>query len=262
MTGGHREVPLYDQFGDRYDLMVDWAGRIARESPFFEAVFTRMGARRVLDVGCATGHHAAHFARLGLEVVGADPSAELLRIARERFDSVLGLSFIAAGLGELGESVVGQFDVVICLGNTLPHVPDEAALRSALVDVAAVLRPGGRLVIQQLNYDRILATRQRYLGVGSRDDASRELVFFRFYDFPASGGEDTLVFNVATFERPSRGEWRYRVDATTLLPITVGQVTSALSAAGLESEDLLGGFDGQPFEPAASNDLVVVARRR
>ena len=255
-------MPLYDRFGERYDLMVEWAGRIARESPFFEAVFRRTAARRVLDVGCATGHHAARFAELGLEVVGADPSGELLRIARERFGSTPRVSFVQAGFGDLRASVEGTFDVVTCVGNTLPHVPDDAALRGGLADVAAVLRPGGRLVLQQLNYDRILADRQRFLGVGSRSEGDREVVFFRFYDFPAEGRGATLTFNVATLERFGTTPWQYRVDSTELLPITSNQVAAALSAVGFEPEDTLGGFGGEPFDAARSNDLVIVARRR
>ncbi len=262
MAGEHRGIPLYDELGERYDLMVEWAGRIARESPFFERVFQRAGARRVLDVGCATGHHAAHFASLGFEVVGADPSAELLRLARERFGAVPGLSFVQAGLGELRAAVEGTFDIVTCVGNTLPHVPDDAALRAALADVAAVLRPGGRLVIQQLNYDRILADRQRFLGLGSRTEGDRETLFFRFYDFPSHSSDGTLTFNIATFERASGGQWQYRVDATTLLPITSRQIAAGLSAVGLEPEETLGGMAGEPFDPAVSNDLVVVAKRR
>ena len=256
-------VPLYDAFGERYDLMVDWPARIARESPFFEAIFRQVDARRALDAGCGTGWHAAHFARLGLEVVGADPSAEMIRLARAHGAGQSNPRFLQAGLGELRAAVEGQFDVLTCLGNTLPHLPDEAALAAALADAQDVLRPGGALVIQQLNYDRILAQRQRFLGVNSRTEGGAEHLFFRFYDFPV-GGEPggRLTFNLATFTKPAEGGvWSFRVDSTSLQLITADQLRRALADAGFAEVRMLGDYQGSDFDPAASSDLVVVARK-
>ncbi len=255
-------VPLYDAFGERYDLMVDWPGRIARESPFFEALFREVGARRVLDAGCGTGWHAARFARLGLEVVGADPSGEMIRLAQAQHAGLPNLRFAQAGLGGLHAAAGDGYDVVTCLGNTLPHLQDEAALAAGLVDARAVLRPGGALAIQQLNYDRILAERRRFLGVNGRTSGAGEHLFFRFYDFPPPGAPpaNPLTFNVVTFERPAGGEWSFRADATSLQPIAADQLAHALGAVGFGSVRLLGDYQGSPFDPARSGDLVVVAR--
>ena len=42
------------------------------------------GARRVLDVGCGEGQVARRIAKLGAEVVGIDPTAAQVAVARER----------------------------------------------------------------------------------------------------------------------------------------------------------------------------------
>ena len=258
------DVPLYDAFGELYDVMVDWPGRIARESPFFERVLREVRARRVLDAGCGTGWHAAHFAQLGVEVVGADPSAEMIRLARQRHGGLPDLRFVQAGLGQLRRAVAGEFDVVTCLGNTLPHVPDAPALAEALADARDVLRPRGLLVIQQLNYDRILAERQRFLGATSQSRGGTDYLFFRFYDLPPAGDQhvDSLVFNLVTFARGTGDAgWGYRVDSTTLRPITASQLTQALTVAGFGQVQTLGDYQGSPFDSASSSDLIVVARR-
>ena len=67
------KVPLYDEFSESYDVMVSWEERLEREEPFFRDLFSRAGAHRVLDVGTATGWHAAHFAQMGLESGGGGP---------------------------------------------------------------------------------------------------------------------------------------------------------------------------------------------
>jgi hypothetical protein len=39
------------------------------------------------------------------------------------------------------------------------------------------------------------------------------------------------------------------------------EVEAALAAHGIEPERALGGFDGSPFDPGESSDLVLIARR-
>lgn len=252
------QVPLYDQFSAEYDIMVDWAARLQREWPFFEEMFGRAPARRVLDVGCGTGGHAIRFAQSGHEVVGADPSVEMLRRAAAHAKGVAGVTFVQAGFGGLRAAVTGSFDVVTCLGNTLPHVLGRAELFRTLEDFATVLRPGGLLIVQQLNYDRLCATRQRFLGVSSGQTAGEEMLFFRFYDFL----DPLLNFNVVTFRRRKGGAWTFHADATLLRPILRGELAELLPLADFGPVDDYGDYQRTPFDAASSNDLIFVATRR
>jgi glycine/sarcosine N-methyltransferase len=250
------KVPLYDEFSENYDVMVSWGERLKREEPFFRWVFDEVGARRVLDVGTATGGHAVHFARMGLEVVAVDPSAEMVRIAGEQASGQSGVRFLQAGFGQLQERVGGEFDVVTCLGNTLPHAVTREELDRALADMAAVLRPGGILVVQQLNYDRILAEQRRFLGVSSGTRDGTEHLFFRFYDFD----DVQLNFNVVTFKRGPEG-WAFQVGSTPLRAIRQGELSESLEQAGFGRVRWYAGYDRSDFDSASSNDLVLVAER-
>lgn len=250
------KVPLYDDFSESYDVMVDWQERLDREAPFFGRVFQLNNARRVLDVGCATGGHVLHFVEMGLDAVGADPSAEMIRLAEERAGGGSEARFVQAGFGELKERVGGSFDVVTCLGNTLPHALTRPDLDVALRDMSGVLRPGGLLAIQQLNYDRILKEKRRFLGVspGMRDGI--EHLFFRFYDYDGP----RLTFNVVTFKKGD-GKWDYRVDSTRLQAITQAELADSLFSAGFESVRWFGSYSEEPFDPESSGDLVVIAAK-
>lgn len=250
-----RGVPLYDAFGADYDAMVSWPDRLARESPFLTKALESVGARRIIDLGSATGHHSLHFARQGYDVVGVDPSEEMVRLARAQAGDS-NVSFLVGGFGGLRASLEGEFDAVLCLGNTLPHVPDQASLQSALADIMAVLRPGGLLIVQQLNYDRIMTTRQRFLGLsqGRRDHA--EYLFFRFYDYLPTG----LAFNVVIMRREADGTWQHRVESTYLQPILSTQLTSTLAETGFVDVRLYANYDGEAFSPLSANDLILTAK--
>ena len=52
---------LFADLTDVYEAMVDWPKRLANEEPFYRRLFARIGARRVLDAACGTGHHASMF---------------------------------------------------------------------------------------------------------------------------------------------------------------------------------------------------------
>jgi SAM-dependent methyltransferase len=250
-------VPLYDSFSDEYDVMVNWQERLARETPFLLERLRANGARRVLDVGSATGHHAAHLAALGFKVAGVDPSGAMVERARALATGSQGLEFVQAGFGGLRTALSGEFDAVLCLGNTLPHVGSQDGLLRALEDIVAVLRPGGQLVVQQLNYDRILARRQRFLGQTAGATAEREFLFFRFYDY----GDDGLTFNMLIQQRPKGGAWEWRLESTRLYPVLSSHLAEALARSGFGEVGYWGNYAAERFDPLESNDLIVVARK-
>lgn len=251
------QVPLYDSFSAEYDVMVSWSGRLQRETPFLEVELRRVGARRLLDVGSGTGWHAIHLAGLGYETVGVDPSAEMVRRAEANAAGKPNVRFVQAAFGGLAKAVGERFDAVLCLGNTLPHALGQEGLQSALADMAAVLRPRGILVVQQLNYDRILSRGQRFLGLSTGESGGSEYLFFRFYDY-APG---VLTFNIVIIRRDDQNGWQHRVESTRLQPILSTQLAETLTRSGFAGTRLFGSYEGEAFRPLDSNDLIAVAER-
>ena len=249
-------VPLYDALAVDYDRFVNWEGRLSHELPFFVSLFEEYGVRRVLDAACGTGHHAIALAQEGYQVVGGDLSAPMIEKAGENAAAQgVDVEFTVAGLGEY--AALGQiFDAAICLGNSLPHLLDEAAVEGALTDFAAVLRPGGLLVIQNRNFDRVWRERERFMAPQSFRDGEREWIFVRFYDFY----EESLTFNMLRLRRRPDG-WTQDVESTELRPVFEQDLALALAEAGFGRVTRLGGYDGAPFDPAASGDLIAVATK-
>jgi ubiquinone/menaquinone biosynthesis C-methylase UbiE len=107
----------------------------------------------VADLGCGAGATLASFAR-------RQPQAHLLGLdvdeqALSRFRSNVGKAFpIRADLSRGLPLALGSIDIVIC-HNVLESLVDRIAL---LVEVAGVLRPGGRAVIGHTDFESMVIT--------------------------------------------------------------------------------------------------------
>jgi SAM-dependent methyltransferase len=256
---------MYDQLASDYDRFNNWDGRLAVELPFIRKtldsvqILTEQSVR-VLDAACGTGMHALALAKLGYAVSGADLSAPMIEKARANAASAgQNVRFEAVGFGGLapvyGE---GSFDALLCLGNSLPHLLTPAALRSALLDFARCLRPGGVLLIQNRNFDAVMATRQRWMEPQTFRDNTHEWVFVRFYDFEPDG---TIRFNMVTLKRPLGGEWLSETVSTHLAPQLLTDLNKALLEVGFTNVWAYGSMTGEPFDAAASGNLVLIATR-
>jgi len=251
---------MYDTFSNDYDRFVNWPNRLAAEIPFIESQLKAAGARRVLDAACGTGQHAIALAQHGYTVAGADLSARMIERA-EANAARAGASaqFVAAGFGGLAQAFGGQpFDALLCLGNSLPHVLSDGDLAQALADFTACLRSGGLLVLQNRNFDLVMAQHERWMEPQAAREGDSEWLFLRFYDFDADG---LLTFNIVTLRRDGTAPWKQSLTSTRLRPLLKAEVTKALAAAGFETAVSWGNMSGAPFEPTGSGNLVVTARK-
>jgi SAM-dependent methyltransferase len=108
------------------------------------AIAAEFGARSVLDVGCGTGTFACLLAGRGLEVVGVEPAAASLGVARRKpgAERVRWLHGDATTLPEL------QVDLATMTANVGQVFLTEEAWIGTLRGVRAALRPGGYLVFE------------------------------------------------------------------------------------------------------------------
>jgi SAM-dependent methyltransferase len=269
---------MYDAFSTDYDRFVDWQGRLASELPFIERRLRTAGAHRVIDAACGTGMHAIALARRGYHLVGTDLSSGMIEQARDNAAAAeVDARFEVVGFGELAETLILsripgeggrlgagptappdlQFDALLCLGNSLPHLLTPDDLRAALTDFAACLHPGGLLLIQNRNFDAVLARRERWMAPQTHQDDDTEWIFLRFYDFEHDGH---LTFNVVTLQRQGTSDWKHQVVSTRLWPQTQRELTQALAAADFREIAYFGDLQGSLFDASTSPNLVVTAR--
>lgn len=243
-----------------YDELVDWDKRLAREGPFFREVFDEIVAKTVADVGAGSGRHSLMFASWGLTVYPVDPDSSMLAQARANAEAAgVDLPFYVGAFGDIADVVPGRVDALVCLGNALPHVEGPAGLRHALEDFAEVVRPGGALVLQLLNHQRLLDSRVRSIPPVVRDTPEGTRVFLRILDYDEPGG---IGFEFLTLTRRAAGDWALasRRSVHTRMPAPV--LVDELDRAGFTRIALFGNHARKPFDAETDESVILLAYRR
>ena len=258
----------YDDFSADYDRFVNWDSRLNAEIPFIESrihelILPQGQKAAILDAACGTGMHALELARRGYRAAGADLSSGMVEKARENAQAAgLDVVFKPAGFMQLAEAFTDEasfpFDMLICLGNSLPHLTTEGDLRQALADFHACLRPGGLLILQNRNFDAVMAKRERWIGPQSRREGDREWLFLRFYDFDADG---LITFNILRLSRTGEAPWTQALSQVRLYPLLREKMNRLLEETGFTSPRFYGLMDEAAFDPESSENLVVVAQK-
>lgn len=123
------------------------------------------GSARILDVGCGDGLLGIRLAQQGASVTGLDADQRMIDTARDNSSKAQADVTFVRGHVEKLPFADGTFDVVVAV-TVLCFVTDG---RSAVREMARVLRPGGRLIIGELGRYSSWAVKRRIAGwLGSR----------------------------------------------------------------------------------------------
>jgi len=144
---------FFDVYAHEYDLMTDAALREKNHVKEVQAIIDKFRPARVLDAGCATGLTTRLLAAEGVPAVGIDRSRKMIKLARGKAAGAKGnLAFQYGQFEQLPRKFVNKFDLVVCLANAISGVGTLGGLRKSLKSFREVLKPGGTLLIQMLNY--------------------------------------------------------------------------------------------------------------
>lgn len=245
---------VFDAWAAAYEAMIDWPKRLAYESPFFRQQFEAVGAKRVLDAACGSGRHAEMFFQWGMEVEGADLSPAMIAEAQRRCPQSPRLCWRVRDLRQPTESP-GSFDVAVCLGNSLALLPDEQAVAASLRSLWDAIRPGGRLIAQVINAERlpdgppqwqkcvraILPQGERVLVKGVQRCARRAFVHLIAVSLDPLPQKEATCKELLTIDAEG---WRH------LLAQLEGAACS-----------LYGDYESRPFQPETSPDIIMAVEK-
>ncbi|MGE3547092.1 MAG: class I SAM-dependent methyltransferase [Kofleriaceae bacterium] len=218
-----------------------------------EFVIDAMGLQpgaQVLDLGCGYGRHAMELAARGFHVVGLDLSTPLLvRGGEEAQRRNLTINFIRGDMREL--DFEGQFDGAYCLFSTFGYFDDETN-KKTMANVARALKPGGRLLLEILNRDYVIAdlpTRVWWEGDGCVVLEEVELNYF---------SSRIQVNRSVVFDDGRQLEQEISIRAYSL-----HEIGKLMHAAGFRVLEISGGYHTRGrFFGNQSRHIIVLAERK
>lgn len=134
-----RHADLYDIFyADKpYRKEAEFTAKILEEHS--------VPGKKMLELACGTGSHAAIFAEMGWEVTAVDYSPDMIRRAREKMLYDTKIRFIEGDMRHIGDmpELYGQtFDAAVCLFDSIGYTLTNEGVASTISGVYNLLKTG------------------------------------------------------------------------------------------------------------------------
>ncbi len=112
-------------------------------------------SKEVLDIACGTGGYALILSQYGYSVLGIDLDKKMIEKAKQKALNIKqNIEFHVENM--LNFKINNTFDTIYCIGNSLVHLKTFNDIKHFFKHIKRRLKPLGKIVIQIINYDRIL----------------------------------------------------------------------------------------------------------
>jgi ubiquinone/menaquinone biosynthesis C-methylase UbiE len=242
---------FYDEISSEYDDMISFNYAVSSRKDLLKK-FINEKTKTVADIGCGSGVDSIALALSGLKVVAFDPSSEMLKVAASNSKKMnVNLDFHNYAADKIPNDFDNKFNLVISLGNTFANISEDSFLDS-LMRCADILEPEGQLLIQILNYNKILEEKERIINITESSDK----IFVRFYDIY----NKRVVFNILTF---NKGDFTNRkLSSTQIYTHFLEKFKSGLSSLDFASTKSFGDLKLSEYIPNLSQNLVILAKKK
>jgi len=244
---------FYEQIAPYYDYIFP-AGE---EQLGFLQKAAGLPPKKILDVACGSGEYSVKLAQSGYDVWATDIDAEMVRLAGQKAtDARVRVKTFISDMRQLDKHISEKFDCIFCIGNSIVHVGSAEAVLSAVLQMKSLLAPGGKLLLQIINFDRVLAK-----GVTSLPTIYNQEINLEFQrNYTRDEGRGLIYFDTILTVNKDNGQSRFenRVELFTLKAVSLKDI---LSKAGFSTINLFGGFNREPYIPDESFLLVTEAYR-
>jgi glycine/sarcosine N-methyltransferase len=239
---GVNQVLFYNELSTYYDQIFP----LNHTAYSFVSQYFHEG-NSILDMGAGTGSMAVALAEKGFKVTASEPEETMAETIKQKANSKgISLSVSTKSMDEIDE-FQEAFDGILCIGNILPHLPDLIAVERYLRKCYNQLKTNGILILQQVNYDKVLSNSDFAFPVIEKAGVT----FIREYEKK----DQHILF---TSRLSSNGETLE--NTIPLFPVTSQQLVPLFKKVGFQAVDVYGNFKKENHS-TESPALITVARK-
>jgi len=236
-----------------YDQMTNFDKRLVGDFGVIKHLVEKFRVKSALDAGCGTGVHSIILAKLGIEVVGVDSAEEMIEGARvNALREGLQLEFANDRFEAMPLGWSERFDTIFCLANSLVGVETAERLSLSFKSFQRVLKPGGRAIIQLLNFVHYRSNKIRIFKVST----NQNLTFVRFFDFE----KEVTRLNVLVIEH-DMGQVKHQFISQPILPVNTEVIEVAANINGFSGVGFYADLSlGDRYRADGENLVAVVTK--
>jgi SAM-dependent methyltransferase len=208
---------------------VSFEQKVAEQKALLDQVVSTLPAARrsgsAVDLGSGPGFQSIALAELGYSpVIAVDSSRELLGELQGRKQS-FAIETREADITRLDWAALPEnASVIVCMGDTLTHLPSKESVQTLFTDVFQKLAAGGAFVLTYRDLTGELAGTDRFLPVQADDTR----IMTCFLEYKSS---DAVTVHDLVYVRGDGG-WKLNKSSYEKLRLGPGWVASALHKAG------------------------------
>lgn len=208
--------------------------------------------QNVLDVGSGTGTLTLELGEHFSSVMGIEIDAQMLDVAYHKASKRrLNVLFRQRNMLTLQSmNYANVFDLVVCLGNTLVHLENLDQVTTFFEGVQSVLKKEGKLLLQLINYDRILDQDIDHLPTIENE----RVKFERRYEYLPEKDKINFKTKLTVFDEDKVIE-----NEQLLLPVRKDTLIDLLEKSDFKKIKAYGDFNRGDFSLKNSQPLIIEA---
>lgn len=204
-------------------------------------------ASTLLDIGAGTGNTAIALTKAGYNVTAAEPEPYMTTKINEKIKrDQLEIEVLQCSMQQMSK-LDKTFDGIYCIGNTLPHLDNFKEISTFLQSAFNKLKAQGTLVIQTVNFEKVLVHQQYSFPLIQKDS----FTFTRQYE-----PQDHKIM----FTTILKTQTETHSNTLPLYPVTKTQLENELQNCGFHSVSVYGDYGKSPYN-TESPGLVIVANK-